>query len=69
MHDGDKAGASAIGRLVRKGGSGGIVNSFPEGQALEKKLNAQAKHFWLFAVTAKDTKTLLGLPTKIRIFQ
>lgn len=45
MHNDDKVGASAIGRLVRKDGSGGIVNSFPEGQALEKKLNAQAKHF------------------------
>jgi len=45
MHDGDKIGASAIGRLVRKDGRGGIVNSFPEGQALEVKLNAQAKHF------------------------
>ena len=45
MHDGDKVGASAIGRLVRKDGRGGIVNPFPEGKALEVKLNAQAKHF------------------------
>ena len=42
MHDGDKVGAGAIGRLVRKYGRGGVVNSFPAGQALEKKLNAQA---------------------------
>ena len=45
MHDGDKVGASAIGRLVRKDRRGGVVNSFPVGKALEKKLNAQAKHF------------------------
>ena len=45
MHDGDKVGASAIGRLVRKDGRRNIVNPFPEGQALEKKLNNQAKHF------------------------
>ena len=45
MHDGDKVGASAIGRLVRKDGRGGVVNSFPAGKDSEKKLNAQAKHF------------------------
>ena len=45
MHDGDKVGASAIGRLVRKDGRRNIVNPFPEGQGLEKKLNNQAKHF------------------------
>jgi len=45
MHDGDKIGASAIGRLVRKDGRGNVVNPFPAGQELEKKLNAQAKHF------------------------
>ena len=31
MHDGEKFGASAIGRLVRKDGRGGVVNSFPKG--------------------------------------
>jgi len=45
MHDGDKVGASAIGRLVRKDGRRNVVNPFPEGQELEKKLNLQAKHF------------------------
>ena len=45
MHDGDKVGASAIGRLVRKDGRRNIVNPFSEGQDLEKKLNQQAKHF------------------------
>ena len=69
MHDGDKVGASAIGRLVRKYGRGGVVNSFPTGQALEKKLNAQAQHFWLFTKTVKDSWKLLGLPTRIRICQ
>ena len=45
MHGGGKFGASTIGRLVQKYGRGGVVNSFPIGQLLEKKLNAQAKHF------------------------
>ena len=45
IHDGDKVGASAIGILVRKYGREGVVNSFPADQALEKKLNAQEKHF------------------------
>ena len=45
MHDGDKLGASAIGRLVRKDGRTNVINPFPEGQELEKKLNQQAKHF------------------------
>ena len=45
MHDGDKIGASAVGRLVQKDGRKNVVNPFPPGLELEKKLNAQAKHF------------------------
>ena len=33
MHGGDKVGASAIRRLVRKYERGGVVDSFPAGQA------------------------------------
>eukprot|EP00957_Ditylum_brightwellii_P004603 350099-Ditylum_brightwellii.AAC.1 len=44
MHDGDKVGLSAVGRLISKDGRGSIVIPFSPGQELERKLNAQAKH-------------------------
>ena len=69
MHGRDKVGASAVGRLVQKYGRGGFVNLFPAGKALEKKLNAQAKHFRLFTKTVTDSWKLLGLPTRIIICQ
>ena len=58
MHAGDKVGASAIGRLVRKYVRRGVVNSFPAGQALEKKLNAQAK---LFLAVHKNCQKFLKI--------
>ena len=57
MHDGDKVGTSAIGRLVRKDGWRNIVNPFPEGQDLEKKLNQQVNCFCPVARIIKDIST------------
>eukprot|EP00957_Ditylum_brightwellii_P027817 2103360-Ditylum_brightwellii.AAC.1 len=45
MHDGDKVDSNAVGRLVRKDGRKNIANSFPPGQEMERKLNAQANFF------------------------
>ena len=45
MHDSDKIGASAVGRLVRKDGKKNVVNPYPSGIELDNKLNLQAKHF------------------------
>ena len=44
MHDGDEVGVSAIGRPVRDK-LRNVLDPFPAGQALEKKLDDQAKHF------------------------
>ena len=62
MHDGDKVGTSAISRLVWKDGRGGDVNLFPEGQAIELKLNAQAKHFSAVHKIRQRYTDIIGLP-------
>ena len=54
MHNGDRVGSSAAGRLVRKYERTNAVNAFAEGQELEKKLNQQANIFRQIALIVRD---------------